>query len=150
MATYKYLLTNGNRELAADGIFTWSLPALAAKLENGSNFLTCPQAGACAQLCYARSGTYNFSNVKRAHTKNLELILDDLEGWKQAMLAELNLKRYLPTGNPVPFYPLLTWHSLTDYQKVWANNGGKAVPGTGGGGGCASCGGGSCSSCGAH
>ena len=127
MATQKHLLTNGNRELAADGIFTWSLPALAAKLLDGSNFLTCPNAGSCAQLCYARSGTYNFSNVKRAHVKNLELILDDLEGWKQSIMTELTGKRYMPTGDEVPFFKLLDWNTLTDYQKTWAEHGGKAI-----------------------
>jgi hypothetical protein len=90
----KYLLTNGNRELRADGIFTWTLPALAAKLSTGKNLLVCPSAGVCAQLCYARSGTYNFSNVKKAHTRNLELIVDDAEGWKNQLTNELKAKRY--------------------------------------------------------
>lgn len=90
----KNLLTNGNRELKADGIFTWSLPALAAKLSTGKNMLVCPSAGVCANLCYARSGTYNFSNVKAAHTKNLELILDNPIGWKNRLKEELKTKRY--------------------------------------------------------
>lgn len=90
----KYLLTNGNRELKADGIFTWSLPALAAKLSNGKNVLVCPSAGICAQLCYARSGTYNFSNVKAAHTRNLELTLNDLHSWIELIVEELKMKRY--------------------------------------------------------
>ena len=38
----KYLLTNGNRELAKDGVFTWTLPALNARLSNGKNHVTCP------------------------------------------------------------------------------------------------------------
>lgn len=90
----KYLLTNGNRELRADGIFTWSLPALAAKLLSGKNFLVCPSAGICSNLCYARSGTYNFSNVKAAHTRNLELILDNPIEWKERISEELKAKRY--------------------------------------------------------
>jgi hypothetical protein len=90
----KNLLTNGNRELKADGIFTWSLPALAAKLSTGKNMLVCPSAGVCANLCYARSGTYNFSNVKAAHTRNLELILDNPIGWKIRLNKELKGKRY--------------------------------------------------------
>lgn len=92
--TVKYLLTNGNRELKVDGIFTWSIPALAAKLSNGKNFLTCPNAGVCANLCYARSGTYNFSNVKAAHVRNLELTLDNPEEWKTRVSDELKAKRY--------------------------------------------------------
>lgn len=90
----KYLLTNGNRELRADGIFTWTLPALAAKLSTGKNMLVCPSAGVCAQLCYARSGTYNFSNVKKAHVRNLESIVNDPEGWKTELTNELKTKRY--------------------------------------------------------
>ena len=90
----KYLLTNGNRELKADGIFTWSIPALAAKLSTGKNFLTCPSAGVCSSLCYARSGTYNFSNVKAAHTRNLELVLEDPQDWKTKVSEELKSKRY--------------------------------------------------------
>lgn len=92
--TIKHLLTNGNKELKADGIFTWSLPALAAKLSTGKNFLVCPSAGVCAQLCYARSGTYNFSNVKAAHIRNLELTLDNLQGWQVTVIEELKAKRY--------------------------------------------------------
>lgn len=92
--TVKYLLTNGNRELRADGIFTWTLPALAAKLTTGKNMLVCPSAGVCSNLCYARSGTYNFSNVKAAHTRNLELIVNDPTGWKERMNEELKAKRY--------------------------------------------------------
>lgn len=90
----KYMLTNGNRELRADGIFTWTLPALAAKLSTGKNMLVCPSAGVCAQLCYARSGTYNFSNVKKAHVRNLESIINDPEGWKAELTNELKAKRY--------------------------------------------------------
>jgi hypothetical protein len=56
--------------------------------------LVCPSAGVCANLCYARSGTYNFSNVKAAHTRNLELILDNPIGWKNRLNDELKTKRY--------------------------------------------------------
>lgn len=90
----KYMLTNGNRELRADGIFTWTLPALAAKLSTGKNMLVCPSAGVCAQLCYARSGTYNFSNVKKAHVRNLESVINDPEKWKAELTNELKAKRY--------------------------------------------------------
>ena len=38
----KYLLTKGNRELAQDGVFTWTIPALNARLSNGRNHVTCP------------------------------------------------------------------------------------------------------------
>jgi len=89
----KYLLTNGNRELAKDGIFTWSLPALNARVD-GHNVVVCPNAGVCANLCYARSGTYNFSNVKAAHVRNLKMTLDDLLAWESTMTTELTARRY--------------------------------------------------------
>ena len=93
MAT-KWLLSNANRELAANGIFTWSIPALSAKTSNDKFVLTCPNAGSCARLCYARVNSYQFPSVKAAHLRNLEMILDDLELWKSQMLEELQRKRY--------------------------------------------------------
>ena len=82
------LLTQ-NSELRPDGIFNWAIPALAVKLSNGTNVKTCPNAGACATVCYARNGTYNFSNVKGRHTQNLEYIIEDPEGWFAHMLSEV-------------------------------------------------------------
>ena len=127
MTAKKYLLTNGNRELRADGIFTWTLPALAAKLSDGKNLLVCPNAGACAQLCYARSGTYNFSNVKKAHLANLERVVNDLPAWEMEMTNELTEKRYHPTRQPAPFFPRLELEKLPEYALHWAIAGGKAV-----------------------
>jgi hypothetical protein len=122
----KHLLTNGNSELRADGIFTWTLPALATKLDNGLNVLVCPNAGACAQLCYARSGTYNFSNVKAAHNRNLELVMTDND-WSKTMVNELKSKRYQPTGIKARYFDLVDQSSLTLFQLDWLLTGGKAV-----------------------
>lgn len=82
------LLTQ-NSELKPDGIFNWTLPAFGVTLTNGTNMNVCPNAGACASFCYARSGTYNFSNVKRRHVQNLEYILEDPDGWFNQMLSEV-------------------------------------------------------------
>lgn len=120
----KYHLTNGNSELRADGIFTWTLPALAAKLDSGLNVLVCPNAGACAQLCYARSGTYNFSNVKAAHKRNLEFVMGE---WVEEMVSELRSKRYRPTRTKARYYDLIDQFYLTEFQMNWLNWGGKAV-----------------------
>lgn len=49
----------------------------------------CPSAMRCSRLCYARKGTYNFRNVKAKHVANLELVLDDLGAWADAMRDEL-------------------------------------------------------------
>ena len=83
-------LLSQNSELRPDGIFNWSIPALAAKLSDGRNIKTCPNAGACVNVCYARNGTYNFSNVKARHTANLEYVLNDPKGWFGQMLAEVS------------------------------------------------------------
>ena len=84
----KKLLTS-NSELRADGILNWSLPAFAVKLTNGTNFNVCPNAGACASFCYARNGTYNFSNVKGRHIQNLEYTLEAPQEWFNQMLDEV-------------------------------------------------------------
>jgi len=84
----KKLLTS-NSELRADGILNWSLPAFAVKLTNGTNFNVCPNAGACSSFCYARNGTYNFSNVKGRHIANLEYTLEEPQEWFNQMLDEV-------------------------------------------------------------
>jgi hypothetical protein len=78
-----------NRELKEIGVWNWTLPALGARLDDGRTVLTCPQAGACASLCYARNGTYLFPKVKAAHARNLKRVLDNLDGWKLDMIAEV-------------------------------------------------------------
>lgn len=70
------LLTNSNRNLARDRIWTWTLPALAARLPDGRTIRTCPSAGICAQACYARVGAYMFPAVKAAHVRNLQYVVD--------------------------------------------------------------------------
>ena len=55
----------------------------------------CQTAGVCARFCYARVGTYQFSNVKAAHARNLAMVVEDLDGWTQAMSDELDHKRYV-------------------------------------------------------
>ena len=83
------LLSDGNSDLRRDRIYSWTIPALVARLPDGSSVRTCPAAGICARMCYARNGTYNFRNVKAAHLRNLLYVLEDPAGWERAMLAEL-------------------------------------------------------------
>ena len=109
------LLTQ-NSELRPDGIYNWSIPALAAKLSNGKNIKTCPNAGACANVCYARNGTYNFSNVKARHTANLEYVIDDPQGWLAQMLEEVNHPRM--RGKYVRIHDSGDFFS-EDYLRLW-------------------------------
>ncbi|WP_067481875.1 GP88 family protein [Actinomadura hibisca] len=85
----KKLLTSGNRNLRRDGIYSWTIPALSARLPDGSLFRTCPAAHGCASLCYARTGSYMFPAAKTAHLRNLLYVLEDPSGWENAMMAEL-------------------------------------------------------------
>lgn len=120
-------LLSQNSELRADGIFNWTLPAFAITLTNGTNFNVCPNAGACAQLCYARNGTYLFSNVRSKHIANLEFILEDLQGWKAAMARELSAKRLQPTGKPRTVAGLPAESVEDKWVLDWLRAGGKAV-----------------------
>lgn len=118
------LLTQ-NSELRPHRIWNWSIPAWYATLSDGQRFITCPHAGACAKVCYARNGTYLFSNVLAAHTRNLEMVLHDPVGWMQAMNHELTARRFRPTGTPrVLPMPL---ESVEESLRDWALGGGAAV-----------------------
>jgi hypothetical protein len=119
------LLTQ-NSELRDIGVWNWTLPAWVVELPDGRKFNVCPSAGACAQLCYARNGTYLFPKVREAHVRNLTFVLDDLAGWEQAMLREVGSKRFYPTGTPrkdaAPDGTV-----LDDWLQAWVATGGQAV-----------------------
>lgn len=83
-----------NSDLKRTGIWAWTLPAHIVHLTDGTRFNTCPNAGICAALCYAKSGRWNFSNVKAAHVAKLELVLADLAAWQELLIAELHKKKY--------------------------------------------------------
>ncbi len=87
------LLTQ-NRELKAIGVWNWSLPAWAGRLPDGRTYNTCPAAGICAQVCYARNGSYRWPVVRHRHQQNLMYVLDDLPGWEQAMTTELGAAKF--------------------------------------------------------
>ena len=119
----KKLLTQ-NSELRPDGIYNWTIPALATKLTDGSNIKTCPNAGACATVCYARNGTYNFRNVKARHVANLEYVLQDPQGWYEQMLKEIS--RPVMKGRHVRIHDAGDFFS-EEYLQLWLDLA-KAVP----------------------
>ena len=88
------LLTQ-NREMRAIGVYNWTLPAWAGRLPDGRTYNTCPSAGICRHVCYARFGTYTWPAVRAKHVANLTFVLDDPEGWEQAMLAELRAPKFV-------------------------------------------------------
>lgn len=87
-------LLSQNRELREEDIFNWTLPAWAGTLPDGRTYNTCPEAGTCAKLCYARQGTYRFPAVQAAHQRNLLMVLDQPEAWEALMTRELRHERY--------------------------------------------------------
>lgn len=109
------LLTQ-NREMRAIGVWNWTLPALATRLSDGRTQVTCPSAGVCAQVCYARAGSYTWPVVRAKHQANLAFVLDDPDGWQQAMLTELALPRF--TGGWVRIHDSGDFFS-DDYTRRW-------------------------------
>lgn len=94
------MLLTQNSELRDDRVWNWTLPAWVVKLPDGRGFNVCPQAGACAKLCYARNGTYRFPAVADAHMRNLLAVLGDPARWAARITRELTHRRYRPTGRP--------------------------------------------------
>jgi hypothetical protein len=94
----KLLTQNG--ELRPHNIWNWSIPAWHTRLPDGTIFKTCPSAGICAQVCYARNGTYRFRNVADKHQRNLLFVLQDRDGWKNAMATEIKRLRNKPREIP--------------------------------------------------
>ena len=111
----KKLLTQ-NSELRPDGIWNWTLPAFGVRLSDGTTMNVCPNAGACAQFCYARNGTYNFRNVKARHLANLEYVLHDPQGWRDQMVAEVS--RPSMAGRHVRIHDAGDFFS-DDYLMLW-------------------------------
>lgn len=87
------LLTQ-NEDLKKSGVYGWTLPAHWVTLTNGERFNTCPHAGICAAFCYAKTGRWQFSTVKKAHVAKLELVLEDLAKFVDMMDEELNRRKY--------------------------------------------------------
>jgi len=124
MTTRRLLTQNG--ELREIQVWNWTIPAWTVTLSDGTVFNACPSAGACAQLCYARNGTYLFPTVKAAHLRNLEMVLDDPAGWEEAMTAEIAHRRFRPTGEPRQD-AARHGEVLDPWLERWVETGGRAV-----------------------
>jgi hypothetical protein len=74
MGKLKWLSQNGKMKKSSQGdtiIFNWGIPAFMSQ----SGIKTCPKAKHCVAGCYARSGTYRFSNVAAKYEARLDLAL---------------------------------------------------------------------------
>src|SRR5262245_49575789 len=73
----------GNRKVTKLDAVSFGIPAY----RSASGFVTCPQAGACAAVCYARTGFYVMPSVAKARERNLALTQS--EGFVAAIMADL-------------------------------------------------------------
>jgi len=108
-----------NSDLRESGVFGWTLPAHKVTLTNGKKFNTCPNAGVCGAFCYAKSGTYMFSNVRKAHIQKLELVLYHRQTWIDLMIEELNKGKYI--GRYVRIHDagdFFSWNYTMDWFKI--------------------------------
>jgi len=116
------LLTQ-NSELRRVGVWNWTIPAHVVDLGDGTRFNCCPNALACGRVCYAKFGTYTFSNVRRKHLANLMMVLETPKKWQTEMAIELAHKRMRPTGKPTQID-----HDPNDeWLAGWIADGGVAV-----------------------
>ena len=120
------MLLTQNREMRADGVWNFTLPAWVIELPDGSHMNVCPNAGACAKFCYARNGTYLFPKVKGKHLSNLLLVRDDPD-WTQVMSEELAHKRFKPRREPRSVPGLNETTHLSPWVVGWLKYGGQAV-----------------------
>lgn len=67
----KLLSQNSKMKKSGHRVFNFGIPAFRSK----DGFSTCPNAGVCAKYCYAKKGTYRFSNVTNAYEFRLAATL---------------------------------------------------------------------------
>lgn len=103
-------------------VVNWTIPAFQSK----TGLKTCPNAGLCAAGCYARSGTYLFSNVQRAHEEKLALtqtdtfvseMIAEIEAWLKKKSVKHLKVRIHDAGD---FYSLIylgNWFIIMDHFK---------------------------------
>ncbi|WP_329046900.1 MULTISPECIES: GP88 family protein [unclassified Streptomyces] len=112
-----WLLQQNNSDLRRHGIYTWTLPAWVVTLPSGDSMNVCPSAGVCAQLCFARQGSYRYPNVRAAHMRNLLLTLDDsLPRFEELMSEEVQHRRY--RNRAVRLHDAGDFHSRA-YLETW-------------------------------
>jgi hypothetical protein len=77
----------GNTKLTRTQTASFNLPAF----RSADGFVVCPQAGACAGVCYARQGRYMFPDAIEARELNLGVVRESLPVFE--LLAVHDLKR---------------------------------------------------------
>lgn len=112
--------TKMKNSIGEDVVFyNLGLPAIKGLLfdESDKKFKvvsTCPMAGACQQYCYAHKGGYvQFKGSTELATKMLNFLINDPEGFKAKLSAELAtaVKSATRSGTKV----ILRWHDSGDF-----------------------------------
>lgn len=78
--------SRGNRKVSKLGAVSFGIPAYRA----ADGFATCPKAGACAAVCYARQGMYIMPNVRAAREFNLAIIRKSIPEFIRLADADLS------------------------------------------------------------
>ena len=85
MAKYNLKWSFGNSKLEKLDTVSFNIPAF----RSADGFETCPKAGACATMCYARQGRYVMPNVANAREFNLNIVRNDLPGFFRMAVEDL-------------------------------------------------------------
>lgn len=96
-------------------VFSFNIPAGGYELD-GKKYITCPGAGACLDVCYARQGAYLFKGSKKLRIENHQTLLRlRRTGGHEAVVEALQgVVDSLPKTTAV-----LRLHDSGDYFKVW-------------------------------
>lgn len=76
----------GNAKLRKLSTVGFGIPAY----QSADGFKTCPQAGVCAAICYARQGAYVWPATVKAREHNLELVRGDLAEFVTQAVSDLS------------------------------------------------------------
>jgi protein gp88 len=77
--------STGNEKLKKLDTISFNLPAF----KSADGFKVCPQAGACATVCYARQGRYIMPTVAAAREYNLAMVRRSIPQFVRLALADL-------------------------------------------------------------
>lgn len=77
--------SRSNRKVSKLDAVSFGIPAYRSQ----SGFKTCPKAGACAAVCYARQGFYTMTNVQQSREFNLSLARGDLKDFVHQAVEDL-------------------------------------------------------------
>ena len=121
------LSVNSKMEISADDntvTVNIGIPALRGLVydEDGKTFYfvnTCPGAGSCAVICYARKGSYiQYPGVFLKQTKVLNYLLNDPQGFKDQLKSEISKEFKKYKGKTIVF----RWNDAGDFftKKYYA------------------------------